>query len=92
MTDQTEQETDPTLDLEAFNRALEEQRAAIFQNAAHTQYGVRVPCPACQQTTQWVEGKDDLFRMQPCGHEVRGVRRRIRVHDSGFLRVDADPS
>lgn len=79
------------LSLEAFNAAVREQHAHIFQNAAHTQYHVAIPCPQCQQTTQWVEGKGNLYRMQPCGHEVPSDARQIEVDDSGYLRVKDAP-
>lgn len=91
----TEGQTDrprATLDLEAFRKAVEEQRPMIFQNAAHTQYKVTIPCPECQQTTRWVEEeKGRLFRMQPCGHEVYGKAGQIVVDDNGYLRVQEDP-
>lgn len=81
-----------TINVDELLAEVQEQGAFIFQNAAHTQYRVRVSCPECKQPTEWVEAKGDLFRMQSCGHEVRGARRRVRVDENGFLRVDADPS
>lgn len=81
-----------TINVDELLATVQEQGAFILQNAAHTQYRVQVSCPVCEQLTEWVEAKGDLFRMQLCGHEVRGVRRRVRVDENGFLRVDADPS
>lgn len=82
----------PRLRLESFNAAVQEQRAMIFQNAAHTQYGVAIPCPQCGQTTQWVEGQiggmdANTYRMRPCGHEVPSDARPLVVDKNGYLRV-----
>ena len=80
-----------TLDLHAFHEAIKQQTAMIFENAAHTQYHVSIPCPECSQPTKWVEGKGNEFRMQPCGHQVPSSARPVRVDADGFLRVDNDP-
>lgn len=82
----------PRLSLEAFNATVQEQHAMIFQNAAHTQYGVAIPCPQCKQTTQWVEGQirgmdRNTYRMQPCGHEVPSDARQLEVDENGYLKV-----
>ena len=81
--------------LAQFDAAVKDQNAMIFQNAAHTQYGVAIPCPECGETTQWVEGQDrnldcNVYRMQPCGHEVLSDARQIVVDDSGYLRATED--
>ncbi|MEW1565808.1 hypothetical protein AB0454_22815 [Streptomyces sp. NPDC093509] len=82
--------------LTQFDSAVRDQSAMIFQNAAHTQYGVAIPCPQCEQTTQWVEGQirdrdRNIYRMQPCGHEVPSDARQIVVDDQGFLRAQEIP-
>lgn len=82
--------------LAEFHAAVKDQNAMVFQNAAHTQYGVAIPCPECGQTTEWVEGQDrsldrNVYRMQPCGHEVPSDARQIVVDDNGYLRVAEVP-
>jgi predicted RNA-binding Zn-ribbon protein involved in translation (DUF1610 family) len=84
------------LNLDQFHDAVKNQNAMIFQNAAHTQYGVTVPCPQCGQITSWVEGQmngrdANLYRMQPCGHEVLSDARQIVVDGNGYLRVQETP-
>lgn len=85
------------LNLAQFDAAVKNQNAMVFQNAAHTQYGVAIPCPECGKTTQWVEGQarnldPNVYRMQPCGHEVPSDARQIVVDDNGYLRAQESPS
>lgn len=83
--------------LAQFESAVKDQNAMVFQNAAHTQYGVAIPCPECRETTEWVEGQcrdldRNVYRMQPCGHEVLSDARTIVVDDNGYLRVQEAPN
>lgn len=82
--------------LDQFHAAVQDQNAMVFQNAAHTQYEVAIPCPQCGQTTQWVEGQSrildrNVYRMKPCGHDVLSDARQIVADDKGYLRIAEEP-